>query len=283
MPEIASQSLAEKLSKRSKRHFYNVYEYFDWTQPMPENAFWLDPSLLSTYGTPYHEVGSDRLKLLSKWETINLFSVFCAGEADLIDEIASRMHHPDLEGYFEYLIHFIDEENKHMWFFRRFCETYAGKSYKVNKMNFGGAVTGKMGNFLAFMKIVLFEEFGDIFNTSVIKSKVVPKVVAEIHRVHNKDEVGHILAGREIGSSLFKSISASGGEDVGKALNYLIKYLKYVIESMYNQEAYKDAGFADPFGMRTGLMEHPERIKIQQAIMNRILSHYPTIFTGVPT
>ena len=279
MPTRSPNALADKLSLRSKKNFYNVYESFDWNEPIPPNEFWLEPSLLSTYGTEIHEsCGQARLRELSKWETINLFSVFCTGEADLIHEIASRMNHPGLEKYFDYLNHFIDEENKHMWFFRHFSLYYSGKTYEVKKMQFGNGSSDLMGDFMAFMKIVLFEEFGDLFNVAVIGSKMVPSVIVKIHTMHHKDEAGHILIGREICAILFARLSELNPMEAGKATNYLVKYLKYVLESMYNPQVYADAGFENPYEFRSQLMDHPARKRIHQEMISGILRHYPTIF-----
>jgi hypothetical protein len=284
MPETRTASLAAALSERSRREFYNVYGAFDWSEPIPADAFWLPQGMLTTYGTSIHEAaGPGRLRELSKWETINLFSVFCVGEADLVREIVQRIHRPGVEPYFDYFTHFIDEENKHMWFFKQFCLAYAGKLYDFKKIGFGGEGMSHLDDFLAFMKVALFEEFGDLYNVAAIRDRAIPEPVRRIHRVHHNDEVGHILVGREIAAMLFRDhVSKLPPDNVARALKYLRGYLNWVLESAYNPQAYRDAGFADPYGMRLSLLGDAARKERHRSMAGEILSRYPSIF-GEPS
>ena len=280
MPEPHKAKLENTLSERSRREFYNVYEAFDWSESIPGGAYWLPPEMLTTHGTTWHgTAGEERLHALSRWETINLFSVFCVGEADLVREIVQRVHRPGLERYFDYFTHFIDEENKHMWFFRRFCLTYAGKLYDFKKVGFGGESASHLDDFLAFMKVVLFEEFGDLYNVAVIRDRSIPEAVRRVHSVHHKDEVGHILVGREIAATLFRDhVSKLPPEEVARSLKYLKGYLHWVLESAYNPQVYQDAGFAEPYEMRVSLLGDPARKERHRLMADQILAHYPSIF-----
>lgn len=279
-PQLIPAGLPQRLAARSKRNFYNVFEAFDWDAPIPDGAYWMSPELLSVHGTPYaRSLPEETLIALSKWETINLFSVFTQGESDLIQAIIDRIHLPFLEDCFEYLVHFIDEENKHMWFFAEFCRRQAGKIYEQRKIRTDAFENGAIRDFLAFIRIVIFEEMGERYNVRIMNDERIPVPIREIHRIHHQDESGHLSIGRELSLALFEKVASSvPGEELAKVVDYVEKYTLWIMQNIYNQSAYKDAGIPDAYGFRSALMREPGRRPLDTELLDRIKAKFEPVF-----
>lgn len=273
-------TLPLRLAKRSRRNFYNVFEALPWEESLAEDVWWMSPELLTVHGTRHaHSFSESTLKVLSKWETINLFSVFTQGESDLIQAIIERIHQPFLEGCFDYLVHFIDEENKHMWFFSEFCRRYGGKVYPSKKIKSEAFPNAAANDFAAFMRIVVFEEMGDAYNTRVMGDKRVHGLIREIHRIHHQDEAGHLAIGREISLALFERMRDSlSEEEVAHVATYVEKYSWWMLQNVYNPAVYQDAGVPEAYEFRNSLMRDPGRMAVEESMLARIRAKFEPVF-----
>src|SRR3989339_322130 len=114
-----SDNFYQRLSENSKSKFYNVFAEITWPEKIDHQTYWMSPELLSVDGTAQSDALSEEQKLsLSRWELVNLFGFFTQGEANLIRNVLLRLHNPSFRQVQNYFYHFIDEENKHMWFFK---------------------------------------------------------------------------------------------------------------------------------------------------------------------
>jgi hypothetical protein len=280
MARLIPPALPNRLTSRSRRNLYNVYEAFSWPERIDEKAFWMGPELLSVAGTEHAEtLPSGTLKALSKWETINLFSVFTQGEGDLIQALIDRIHLPFLEDCFDYLVHFIDEENKHMWFFAEFCRRYGGKIYPQKKIKSDAFSSVAANDFLAFMRIVIFEEMGDWYNVRIMNDERVPHMVREIHRVHHQDEIGHLAIGRELSLALFEKMKAAlPQEEVAQVAAYVEKYTVWTLRNIYHPGIYRDAGIPDAYRFRDALVRHAGRGAVEAAWLDRVGRKFEPVF-----
>ena len=60
--------LLRRLSDKSVEDYYNPFEHFRWPDSLPEDAWWMTPSLKRTHGTPSHASLSDlQRRGRSKW------------------------------------------------------------------------------------------------------------------------------------------------------------------------------------------------------------------------
>lgn len=277
---LVNPALPARLARRSKENFYNVFGHFDWGAEIPADSWWMSPELLTVHGTEHAgRLGEPALMRLSKWETINIFSVFTVGESDLIQALMERVHHPWLKDCFEYLIHFIDEENKHMWFFSEFCSRYGGKVYPQKRIRGDASAPGHVEDFLAFMRIVVFEEFGDRYNVRVMNDPRVPEPIRRIHRVHHQDECGHLAIGREISIALFERLRRDVPEDSLEGVRrYLGKYMRWILENAYNPDVYGDAGIPGHYAFRNLLMRDPARVAADESFLARIRAKFEPVF-----
>jgi len=118
-------------------HAYDPFREFEWPDSLPDQGFWMSAELLSCHGTRHMDALTEQqLWKLSRCELVNFFSFNVHGIRDLMLRVLSCIHNPGFEVPSEYFHHFLDEENKHMWFFAEFCNRYGGKIYLNKSMQF---------------------------------------------------------------------------------------------------------------------------------------------------
>ena len=244
-----------------ERHTY-AFSDIQWPAHIPEDEWWLPPELLTVHGTTYADALSEsQLKALSKWECINAFSLNVEGERELVGKLAAQLYAPDLPGLEAYIHHFIDEENKHMWFFGEFCRRYGGKIYSSKKANIvEERFTREMEYFLLFARILIFEEIGGYYNVVAGGDERVSSFVRLIHRIHHDDESRHITFGRALLAQIKEiAFSASSADQREAAVRHLQRYVQISIEALYQPAMYRDTGLQGGVAMRRALLDHPFR------------------------
>ena len=267
----------KQLIKSSKKRFYNAFELLDWDENIPENTFWMSPELISLYGLKeWEDLNGASRHLLSKWELINFCSINMYGEKELVEAVVKRLYHPKFNMPSEYFHNFLDEENKHMWIFAKFCKKYGGKIYPNNNLRFSAIKESEAVNhFLSFARITIFEEIGDYYNFIMMNDESLPKIVRELNRQHHLDESRHLAAGRllliEIYKDLEKDLSESELELISE---YLKNYMKNSVEMFYNPSVYKDAGMTDVYSIRRNAVSSPYRIAKHKDILYKTLEFF---------
>lgn len=259
-PVFASR--LEKLIHLSRERYVNTFAEIEWPDTIPENEWWLSPELLSVHGTEFAETMSEsQLKLLSKWECINAFSLNVEGERELISALSAQLYAPDLPHIESYIHHFIDEENKHLWFFAEFCRRYGGKLYSSKKMGVADErFCREMDFFLLFARIFIFEEIGGYYNVIAGGDERVSPFVRTIHQIHHADEARHITFGRAI-LAQSKEIAFGAAEPAEReaAVAHLQRFLRISIEALYQPAMYRDSGIEGGVAMRRQLLAHPAK------------------------
>jgi len=259
-PGFASR--LDTLVRLSRERHVNSFTGIEWPDAIPDDEWWLSPELLSVHGTALaRELPESQLKLLSKWECINAFSLNVEGERELISMLSAQLYLPDLPDIETYIHHFIDEENKHLWFFGEFCRRYGGKIYSSKKT---GVVDERFGRemsfFLLFARIFLFEEIGSHYNVVAGGDPRVSPFVRMIHRIHHADEARHITFGRAILSGSKEiAFAASDQAERDAAIAHLQRFLRISIEALYQPAMYRDSGIAGGVALRRTLLADPVR------------------------
>lgn len=252
----------DKLVQLSRDRHHFSFTRFDWVDHIGEDEWWVSPELLTIYGTPYYEQASEaQKKLLSKWECINLFSLNVTGEQELIGGVADLLHTPMLQEANEYLHHFIDEENQHMWYFGKFCQKYGGKIYGNKKLQLTDLqLEPRLAILVRFAQIFIFEEVGHYYNLKIAQDERVHPFIREINEAHRNDESRHITFGRALLARLAEGLTNDYPADMlQKISSHLRKYVQVTIESLYNPTMYRDAGFTSGIAVRTALLTDPAR------------------------
>ena len=260
MSSQAFQAVTSKLIANSVSQGINAFAYFDWPQTLEEDQYWFSPDALSVAHTAKRdELTEAELIRLSKWECVNSFSLNTLGERELIENITNVLEQLKLGDAQEYLYHFINEENQHMWYFQKFCRLYAGKIYPSIAIPVEEKTLSKqLHHLLVFARIVLFEEIGHYFNIQNYKDERVHPFVRSINEAHFNDEARHITFGRRVLRELAND-ALTTDEDLETATRELSKTLLVNYNALYNPSMYRDAGLESPMKIRSYLIDHPER------------------------
>ncbi|MFY1587901.1 diiron oxygenase [Micromonospora sp. WMMD734] len=279
------REVLNRLSLKSVEDYYNPYQMFEWPQALPERAWWMSPELTTTYDTEVaRELSEEQLYRLSKYESLNFYSLNVHGIRELLIEVTRRIHTVEFATPSEFFHHFIGEENEHMWFFAQFCLRYGGKLYKQPR---GGAETippSDAASLLVFARILIFEELVDHFNAKMALDDRLDVTIRKINQIHHQDESRHIAFGRELVRLLFDGFrERATPEELAQVADYLSRYLTYSFESLYNPQVYKDAGIPNPLEVRRRLLDDPRRAEFEAQVFrktNSFLTRHGLVAVG---
>ncbi|MEU7183789.1 MULTISPECIES: diiron oxygenase [Streptomyces] len=268
------QEILERLNRKSVEDYYNPYRMFEWPDSLPENRWWMSPELTTTYGTEVAaELDQEQLYRLSRYESINFYSLNVDGIRDLIIEVTRRIHTRGFEIPSEFFHHFIGEENEHMWFFAEFCQRYGEKIYRQVESSGQDETWPEAASFLVFVRILLFEELVDHFNSTMALDERLHDTIRAVNRIHHQDESRHIAFGRELVSLLFEDLKTKASpERLDEIREYIKRYVNYSFESLFNPQVYRDAGIPEPFAVRRRLLASPRSAEFQQQVLRKPLN-----------
>jgi hypothetical protein len=263
--------ILDRLSHKSIDDYYNPYKLFEWPDRLPEQMWWMTPELTTTFGTPAAErMSQEQLYALSRYESINFYSLNVHGIRELLIEVTRRIHTRGFETPSEFFHHFIGEENEHMWFFAEFCLRYGKKIYRQPAGAAAEIPKSDVESLLVFVRILIFEELVDHFNSRMALDEGLDDTIRAINRIHHQDESRHIAFGRELVTVLFNEVKrTSTAEERAEIATYLRRYLTYSFESLYNPHVYSDAGIADPLALREELLAGPRRQEFEQSVFRK--------------
>jgi hypothetical protein len=263
----------DRLVEDSTDHYYNPYKRFEWVDALKDEQWWMSPALMSVHGTPWAEkLDEEQLMRLSKWESINFFSLNIHGIRELLIEVTRRIHTPGFEVASEFFHRFLGEENSHMWFFAQFCLRYGPKIYPDKALRQADVSHDQeVASFLVFARILIFEELVDHFNIRMGKDSSLHALIREINQAHHDDEWRHIVMGRKLVEQLYEPLRIRGDQAVLRYVDdYLRRYMVSSVQSLYNPTVYRDAGLPDAYELRTEVLQHPARHPYHESFMRRI-------------
>lgn len=255
------QGILERLSAKSIDDYYNPYRLFEWPGELPYDMWWMSPELTTTHGTELAGILSEeQLYALSRYESINFYSLNVHGIRELLIEVVGRIHTAGFETPSEFFHHFIGEENEHMWFFAEFCLRYGGKIYRQPAGAGASVSSAKVESLLVFARIMIFEELVDHYNSAMAADERLHETIRAINRIHHQDESRHIAFGRELVHLLFEDVKRTADEDeLERISSYLSRYMTHSFESLYHPQVYRDAGLERPHEVRRALLDSPAR------------------------
>lgn len=215
---------------------------------IPTDQWFMSPELISIYGTPiWEQLDLQGQKTLSLYEAVNFFSLNIHGEKALVEGISRRLYTKGNEELTPYLHHFLDEENKHMMYFGRFCLQFGGKVYKNRKVSLPRDYEIGEEDFLFFAKVVLFEEIVDVYNLHMAGDSRLNETARALNKMHHDDEVRHLAFGRQIVLELFNRYSKQWSTSALHLVqNHLRSYISNLWREFYNPSVYRDLGLDNP-------------------------------------
>lgn len=268
------QTILDRLVKMSERDYYDPYKLFQWPDSLPENQYWMSPELMSVHGTKVAEsFTEEQMWAISKWESVNFYSLNVDGIRELITEIIARIHTRDFSVSSEYFHHMIGEENEHMWFFATFCLKYGGKVYPDKGVQLEMKSEGESAHFLVFARLLLFEEIVDFFNKKMGDDERLHPTIRQINAIHHQDESRHVAFGRQIVSLLHRQLREKlSKEELAELELYLKRYLRKSVDGLVNPHAFKDAGIPNPYQVRNEVLADPAFHALEARMLKRSMN-----------
>ncbi len=263
-----------KLSQISAKIHESPADEMVWPEFLVAGQDWLTSSnLVSLHGSDLYEAMDESAqKVISFFEAVNFYSLNINGEKPLVEGLNRRLYARGYEHMLPYLHHFLDEENKHMQYFGRFCMKYAGKVYADRKVVFPRQYAVGEEDFLFFLKVVIFEEIADSHNVLQGADQNLHAVARKINQLHHQDEARHLIFGRELVVELFDTYAPKWGDDVLQGLrSYLETYLIGTWKEYYNPDIYKDAGLDKPYELAKLAWSIPEQKARRQRLSAKLV------------
>jgi len=263
--------LTTRLCRVSREQAIDPFSRLTWPETLEREQWFMSPELVSLYGT----VDWDTLKekdrrVLSFFELVNFFSINIHGERMLIEGLAKRLYRNHTETISPYLHHFLDEENKHMFYFGRFCQRYAGKVYTEKRFAVEREYAEGEEEFLFFARAMLFEEMVDIYNRRMAKDERIVALAREINWLHHFEEARHLAFGRRLVEELFDEWHDRWQPEVRQRIGEeLTHFLDATWKDYFNPEVYRDAGLDDAYAVRRRILEEPPVRERKHSICGR--------------
>lgn len=274
MSQIDFDRFLAGLSAVSEEQFIDPGK-LEWPAKVDPDAWYFTPELISLYGSDtWASLDERRRKRLSLTEAVNFFSLNIHGEKYLIGEISRRLYANEESELSRYLLHFIDEEARHMMYFAGFCRRYAQKVYPDRTMHSEDAGDGELDMFLLFARINVFEEIVDYYNRTMANDERLAAVARDINRIHHVEELRHLSFGRNfLKSCLDRHVDDWDDARRRELREHLSNYLAFVWKQYYNPVAYEDAGIEGAFDVWRVAADSADAIQHRNGINRKRLSY----------
>lgn len=272
-----ASELATRLTRASRKLYWDVYNTFNWPEKLEEGAWYMPPELCSIHGTPvWDAMSEEQQRKLSLYELGNFFSLVLQGERPLVQGLVHRLYAKGNSAPVnDYLHHFVDEENKHMIMFGEFCNRYIGKVYPEKKIALSREYAKGEEEVAFYCKVMVVEELGDYYNVMIEKDERCDPTVREVNRVHHVDEARHLTFGRARLADLFESHAKNwSDETLANFRSWLVEYTKASWGDYYNPAMYRDAGLADSYEVRQLALSHPACAAHRQRASDKLLQYF---------
>lgn len=251
--------LTSRLCRVSREQAIDPFSRLDWPETLDRRQWFMSPELVSIHGTQQWDDLSESGRFeLSFFELVNFFSINIHGERMLIEGLAKRLYRKHTETVSPYLHHFLDEENKHMFYFGRFCNLYAGKVYPEKRFAVAREYAEGEEEFLFFARVMVFEEMVDIYNRRMAKDDRIAGLAREINWIHHFEEARHLAFGRRLVEELFDAWWDRWPPEVReRAREELAHFIGATWKDYFNPEVYGDAGLDDAYAVRRRVLAEP--------------------------
>lgn len=256
------------LCRISEKHFIDPFSRLEWPESLERNQWFMTPELISLHGTEHYDrLDEQQKQLLSFFELVNFFSINIHGERMLIEGLAKRLYRKHTATVSPYLHHFLDEENKHMFYFGRFCNRYAGKLYAEKKVTIEREYADGEEEFLFFARVMLFEEMVDVYNRRMAKDQRLVAISREINWLHHFEETRHLVFGRRLVEELYETHADGWQPEVRQSIaDELVGFLDATWKEFFNPEVYKDSDLQDAYGVRRDVLANATVIARKKTI-----------------
>ena len=269
------QDASARLTKTSVNNIYHVQEKVTFPETMNMQQWFFSEELSSLKDSPiYTKLSIEEKMRLSFYEAVNFFCINIHGEKALLEGLTRRLYENISEEVDQYLHHFVDEENKHMYLFGNFCQKYAHKIYPDRKVLFPREYVDGEEEFLFYIKVFIFEEIVDYYNVTMAQDKRLEPTCQAINSNHHDDESRHLAFGRLMVNYLFLKYKEQWGEKVVAELRrHVAQFYQMTWREYYNPDVYKDAGIQDHYKVSEDVFNSERAQEFRRKVSNHSISY----------
>lgn len=249
-----SAALAERLLKSSARHSYDPEVDIDWSAPIPEDKWGMQPERMSLYGTElWKGLSEEQQRLLSLHETASLASVGLWFEILLMQMLLRDLYSDDpTSAHMHYALTEVADECRHSTMFGKSIAHMGVPAYgpqkRIHQLGrlFNTVVRGPS----AYASILVTEEMLDTWQRELLKDERVQPVTRMVSRIHVLEEARHMSFARDELQRAVPELSRAGLA-VHQTLTAQVCFI--VARALVNPEIYRAVGIEPAAGRRAAL------------------------------
>lgn len=201
MSAIPLDGVADRLNKGSVRRSYRPEVAIDWAAPLEQGRYFLPPTLLTLYGTPYwHELTEEQRIELSRQEMANILSTGLWFENLLNRALLHRLLSEDHTTPFaHYSLTEMGDECRHMTMFGKAIGHSGARMYKLSRWQrvVAARLQFLMGGPMLWVLALVGEEIFDSLQRRWMDDPQLQPYMAQLMRIHVTEEARHIKFARE--------------------------------------------------------------------------------------
>ncbi|NNG39015.1 diiron oxygenase [Flexivirga sp. ID2601S] len=195
------ETVSERLLKGSVRRSYAPIVDIDWDAPLEEGKYFLPPTLLTLYGTPFWDSLTEQQRIdVSREEMANVLSVGLWFETLLDLALLHRLTEKDPAGQeAQYSLTEMGDECRHMAMFAKVIDRCGARVYRMSELN--RRVLRLLPFTLHGSGLWLFalvgEEIFDAMQRRGLDDPQLQPIVSRLMRIHVTEEARHISFARD--------------------------------------------------------------------------------------
>lgn len=249
-----SAALAERLLKSSARHSYDPEVDIDWSAPVPEDKWGMQPERMSLYGTElWRGLSEEQQRVLSLHESASLASVGLWFEILLMQMMLRDVYHDDPTGaHMHYALTEVADECRHSTMFGKAIAQMGVPAYgpqkRIHQLGqlFNTVVRGPS----AYASILVAEEMLDTWQRELMKDERVQPVTRMVSRIHVLEEARHMTFARDEVQRAMPGLSRAR---LVVHQNVTAQVCFMVARALVNPEVYRAVGIDPAEGRRVAL------------------------------
>ena len=250
----ADSAVAERLLKSSARQSYDPEVDIDWSAPVPEDKWGMQPERMSLYGTAlWHGLGEQQQIELSKHEAASLASVGLWFELLLMQMMLRDLYDDDPTGaHMHYALTEVADECRHSTMFGKAIAHLGVPAYgpqpRIHRMGrlFSTVVRGPS----AYAAILVAEETLDTWQREVIGDERVQPVTRMVSRIHVLEEARHMTFARD---EIRRQVAGLSRRQLVWHQTVTAQTCFMVARALVNPEIYRAVGIDPAEGRRVAL------------------------------
>ncbi len=249
-----SAALAERLLKSSARHSYDPEVDIDWSAPIPDDKWGMQPERMSLYGTDlWRGLSEEQQRVLSLHEAASMASVGLWFEILLMQMMLRDLYHDDpTSAHMHYALTEVADECRHSTMFGKAIAHLGVPAYgpqrRIHQLGqlFNTVVRGPS----AYASTLVAEEMLDTWQRELVKDERVQPVTRMVSRIHVLEEARHMTFARD---EVQRSVPGLSRARLAVHQSVTAQVCFIVARALVNPEVYRSVGIDPAVGRRTAL------------------------------